>query len=73
MRKRWLVKRFQVFEQNHQVWYENSRLIIEATELKAQEEELGCRHKYLFLLRYEDAIISDKNTRSMLHTRRKLI
>ena len=39
MRKRSLRKRFQVFEQNCQVEYENSRSIIEATELKTQEEE----------------------------------
>ena len=35
MRKRSLLKQFQVFEQNCQVECENSRLIIEATELKA--------------------------------------
>ena len=38
MRKLLLLKRFQVFEQNCQV-FENPRLIIQATELKAQEEE----------------------------------
>ena len=38
MRKLLLLKRFQVFEQNWQA-FENPRLIIQATELKAQEEE----------------------------------
>ena len=39
MRKQLLPKRFQVFEENSQVQSENSRLIIEATGLKAQDEE----------------------------------
>ena len=38
MRKLLPLKRFQVFEQNCQV-FENPRLIIQATKLKAQEEE----------------------------------
>ena len=65
--KRSLLKRFQVFEQKVPKYCENSRLTIEAIELKAQEEETSSRHKYLFLLRYQNAIISDKNTGSMLH------
>ena len=39
MRRRSLLKQFQVFEENCQVYCENSRLIIEATELNVQEEE----------------------------------
>ena len=38
--------------------------------MKAQEEELGCRHKYLFLLRYEDAIISQKYEKYATHSQK---
>ena len=46
--------KFQVNDGGHRIW-------------KRKRKKPGCWHKHLFLLRYQYAITSDKNTRNMAH------
>ena len=60
-------QRFQACKQNFQVQCEDSRLIMEATEVESARERSHVGHTQLFLLRYQYAITLDKNKRNMPH------